>query len=141
MSFIDASAMVAILLQETAGERLARAIDSDVSPFTNVIAIWETAAALYRKLNLDMSSAQACVDEFIEAAGISVLPVSPGELGLALDAFAAYGRHRFPGPADRNKGLNLADCFHYASAKSRRAPILTTDEGFAATDLATGASY
>lgn len=135
MSFIDASAMVAILLQEAAGERLARALDSDASPFTNVIAVWETAAALHRKLNLDMPAAQASVGELIEAAGISVLPIALDELGLALHAFAQHGRHRDAGPADRNKGLNLADCFHYASAKFRRTPILTTDDGFGATDL------
>jgi ribonuclease VapC len=135
MSFIDASAMVAILLEETQGERLAQAIDADTAPFTSVIAVWETAAALYRKKNLEMPAAQACVAEFIAAAGIEVLAVSPDDLTLALSAFEAYGRHRYPDPADRNKGLNLADCFHYASAKNRRAPILTADEGFAATDL------
>lgn len=139
MTFIDASAMVAILLQEAEGERLARAIDSDAAPFTNVIAVWETAAALHRKHDLEMPAAQAIVDEFMEAAGMEVLPVSQAELGLALAAFAAHGRHRYPDPADRNKGLNLADCFYYASARSRRAAILTTDEGFAATDLPKGA--
>jgi ribonuclease VapC len=135
MSFIDASAMVAILLQEANGEHLARAIDSDAAPFTNVIAVWETAAALHRKHDLEMPPAQAIVGEFLEAAGIEVLPISQGELRLALTAFATYGRHRHLAGANRNKGLNLADCFHYASAKTRRAAILTTEEGFAATDL------
>lgn len=138
MSFVDASAMVAILLQEAVGERLAQAIEAGSAPITNVIAVWETAAALHRKKNLAMPDAQDLVGEFIAAAGIEVLPIAPDELGLALSAFAAHGRHRSSDPADRNTGLNLADCFHYASARSRGAAILTTDEGFAATDLAKG---
>src|SRR5208337_1188538 len=135
MMFIDASAMVAILLQEAEGERLAREIDSDANPFTNVIAVWETAAALHRKKVPSMQAAEAHVADFLAAAGLEVLGVAPNELSFALSAFERYGRHRHPDPTDRNKGLNLADCFHYASAKTREAAILTTDEGFGATDL------
>jgi ribonuclease VapC len=51
-----------------------------------------------------------------------------------LQAFERYGRHRYP-VNDRNSALNLADCFHYASATSRGASILTKDTGFALTDL------
>ncbi len=139
MRFIDASAMVAILLREAEAEQMMLALQDDADPFTNVIAIWEAAVALHRKKSMAMPVAEARLGEFVATAGIEVLPVTPRDLRLALDAFAAYGRHRYPDPADRNKGLNLADCFDYASAKSRRAAILTTDEGFAATDLATGA--
>lgn len=135
--FVDASAMVAILLQEPSGERLALAIDAlPSSPLvTNVIAVWETAAAIYRKKSMPLTVAEARVADFLAAANIQVLAAAPGDLALALAAFDRYGRHRYPNPADRNKGLNLADCFHYASAKSRNVPILTTDEGFASTDL------
>jgi ribonuclease VapC len=135
--FVDASAMVAILLQEADGQRLAAVIDAAPAGrcITDVIAVWETAAAIYRKKNMPMDAAEALVADFIAAADIQVLAASPEDLTLALAAFGRYGRHRYTEPADRNKGLNLADCFHYACAKGRRVPILTTDAGFALTDL------
>lgn len=134
--FVDASAMVAILLQEADGERLAAVIDAAPSPLvTNVIAVWETVAAIYRKKNMPLAVAEARVADFLAFADIEALSVAPNDLALALAAFDRYGRHRYPDPADRNKGLNLADCFHYACAKARDIPILTTDEGFALTDL------
>lgn len=136
--FIDASAMVAILLQEANGEGIAAVIDAASTPLaTNVIAAWETAAAIHRKKNMPIALAQMRVTEFLAAAGIETLDAGKEELPLALAAFERYGSHRYPLPADRNKGLNLADCFHYAAAKSRGLPILTTDEGFALTDLPT----
>jgi ribonuclease VapC len=139
--FVDASAMVAILLQEVEGERLTAEIDSASSPLvTNVIAVWETAAALQRKKNMPISVAEGCVMSFLAISGIEMSETSASELSLALMAFDRYGRHRYPSPADRNKGLNLADCFHYASARSRSVPMLTTDEGFALTDLPTAGS-
>jgi len=135
--FVDASAMVAILLQEVGGERLAEVIDAAPSAplVTNVIAVWETVAAIYRKKSMPLSVAEARVEDFLAAANIQLLAAAPSDLALALAAFDRYGRHRYPNAADRNKGLNLADCFHYACARSRNVPILTTDEGFALTDL------
>jgi ribonuclease VapC len=136
--FVDASAMLAILLQEAEGETLAAAIDAASTPrVTNVIAVWETVAAIHRKKSMPMSVAEARVAEFLAAAGIETLNAETSDLSLALAAFDRYGRHRGPSVADRDKGLDLADCFHYACAKARGLPILTTDEGFALTDLPT----
>jgi ribonuclease VapC len=136
--FVDASAMAAILLQEAEGERLAAEVDAASTPLvTNVIAVWETTAAIHRKKDIPISVAENSVLAFLSIAAVEMLATSPSELSLALAAFDRYGRHRYPSPADRNKGLNLADCFHYASAKSRGIPILTTDEGFMLTDLPT----
>ena len=135
--FVDASAMVAILLQEAGGERLAEVIDAAPSAplVTNVIAV-------SRNHRRDLSEKEHAFvrrggqgGDFLAAANIQLLAAAPSDLALALAAFDRYGRHRYPNAADRNKGLNLADCFHYACAKSRNVPILTTDERFALTDL------
>lgn len=138
MSFIDASVMVAILLQEPGAESLAARLDADAESFTNAIAVWETATALHRKKNLPIDKAETYLAEFLAAANIEVCAVAPADVAPALSAFALYGRHRYLDPGAPNKGLNLADCFHYASAKSRRASIVTLDEGFAVTDLPKG---
>ena len=136
--FVDASAIIAILTDEPGAEALAKLIDVARAkrPVTSVLAAWEATVGLYRKKRIPMVEAEARVQEFIEAAGIQLLSIGPRELPTALQAFERYGRRRYP-DSERNSALNLADCFHYATAKSCRAPILTKDAGFALTDVAT----
>ncbi|HLH51051.1 MAG TPA: type II toxin-antitoxin system VapC family toxin [Roseiarcus sp.] len=133
--FVDASAILAILLDEPDGERLAGALQTakPSKPVTSVLAAWEAAVGLNRKKGLPMIEAEARILEFAETAGLDIISVTPTEFSAALRAFDRYGRHRYP-EADRNKALNLADCFHYACAKSRRMPILHKDAGLALTD-------
>jgi ribonuclease VapC len=136
--FVDASAIIAILTDEPGAEALATLIDAVRAKrlITSVLAVWEATVGLYRKKRIPMVEAEARVQEFIEAAGIQVLSIGPRELPAALQAFERYGRHRYP-DSERNSALNLADCFHYATAKSCHAPILTKDAGFALTDVVT----
>jgi ribonuclease VapC len=136
--FVDASVIIAIMAGEPGAEGFATHIDAARAkrPVTSVLAAWEATVGLYRKKRIPMVEAEARVQEFIEAAGIQVLSIGPRELPTAFQAFERYGRHRYP-DSERNSALNLADCFHYATAKSCRAPILTKDAGFALTDVAT----
>jgi ribonuclease VapC len=134
--FIDASAILAILLEEADGAKLAAALDAAKrrKPITSVLAAWEAAVGLSRKKGLPISEAESRVREFVETAGLDIVEVSKAELSPALQAFDRYGRHRYS-EADRNKALNLADCFHYACAKARHMPILHKDVGLALTDI------
>ncbi|MET3856945.1 type II toxin-antitoxin system VapC family toxin [Rhizobium sp. OAE497] len=135
--FVDASVMLAILLQEPQSDRFITALEEAApgSLCTSVIAVWEAAAALYRKKSQgSMAEAQERLGAFIRLADIVVLPVTPDDNDLALRAFDLHGRHRHVDDK-RNDALNLADCFHYAVAKSRNVPILTKDAGFALTDI------
>jgi ribonuclease VapC len=134
--FVDASAIIAILTEEAEGEALAAALDTDQTarPITSVIAIWEAAVGLFRKKGFRIDEAEARVREFLECAGVQILPVSEQELTLALKAYEQFGRHRIP-DAERNRALNLADCFHYACAKRNRTSILHKDAGFDLTDV------
>ena len=136
--FVDASVIIAVLTDEPGAEGLATHIDTARTkrPVTSVLAVWEATVGLYRKKRIPIGEAEARVQEFIETAGIQVLSIGPRDLPMALQAFERYGRHRYP-DSERNSALNLADCFHYATAKSCRAPILTKDAGFALTDVAT----
>lgn len=134
--FVDASAMIAILTGEADGENLAAALGHEVSarPITSIIAIWEAAAGLYRKKRIPMAEAEARIKDFLEQARVEIVPLGMEELALALQAFDRYGRHRYP-DSERNRALNLADCFHYACAKSNGASILHKDPGFTFTDV------
>jgi ribonuclease VapC len=136
--FVDASAMIAILLQEPQSDRFVKTLE-DAAPgslYTSVIALWEATVAMYRKKSTSMAEAQAQLEAFTRIAEISLLPVTPEDNHLALKAFDLHGRHRHPDET-RNSALNLADCFHYAVSKSRSLPILTKDVGFALTDIET----
>jgi ribonuclease VapC len=135
--FVDASAVIAILTAEPDAESLAMALDRHRRPvpIISVIAVWEAAAGLYRKKRIPIDVAELRIEEFLDAAGVKVVAVSEEDRKLALRAFDRYGRHRYS-DRERNKALNLADCFHYAVAKANRVPILTKDEGFSLTDLA-----
>ena len=135
--FVDASAMVALLLGEAVAPSLLRQLRAHESRalVTNVIAVWEIVAAIRTKRRGPLGAADADVAEAMSVMRMETLPITNADLGHALGAFDRYGRHRYPDPRDRNKGLNIADCFHYATAKVRRIPIFTLDAGFLATDL------
>lgn len=134
--FVDASAIIAILTEEAEGEALAAALEAGGTdpPITSVIAVWEAAVGLFRKKHLGIDEAEARVREFLECAGVQILPVSERELTLALKTYEKFGGHRIP-DAERNRALNLADCFHYACAKFNRTSILHKDAGFDLTDV------
>ena len=134
--FVDASAIIAVLTEEADGEQLASALDraNAVQPITSVIAVWKAVAGLCRKKLMSVAEATARVDEFLRHARIEIVPVGQKELALALQAFDRYGRHPYAG-TDRNRALNLADCFHYACAKSHSVPMLHKNLGFGLTDL------
>ena len=136
--FVDASVIIAILTAEPDAEALARLIDRARAQqmVTSVLAVWEATVGLYRKKRISMGEAEARVQEFMDFLDMQVLPITPHELPMALQAFERYGRHRYP-DSDRNRALNLADCFHYATAKSHFVPMFSTDAGFALTDVAT----
>ena len=138
--FVDASAILAILTEEADGEILAARLDAaePASRITSVIAAWEAAVGLYRKKSIPIAEAEARVRDFAAQAGVLIVPIAPDELSIALQAYDRYGRHRYP-DVERSRALNLADCFHYACAKSRRTSILHKDLGFDLTDIASAA--
>jgi ribonuclease VapC len=132
--FIDASAMVAILTEEPDGEELASRLAAASWKITNTLAIFEAAAAVFRKKRTTIERAEAQVLAFVQLSSIEVVAIDQNDTSLALQAYGLYGRHRYS-DEQRNKALNLADCYHYASAKAHRQPILTKGIGFAETEL------
>lgn len=135
--FVDASAMIAILAEEEDARDFVAAMEQSghVRPTTNVLAVWEAVVGLRRHRKTTIAEAWDSVQILLDEAGIEILPVSVEDLPLALEAFDRFGRHRY-GDEQRNLGLNLADCFHYACASNRGVPILHKDRGLARTDIA-----
>ena len=117
--FIDASAFLAILLQESEADGLADAIEAAPSRCTSAIAIFETVAGMMREKGLPRAVAEDHLRAALATARIEIVPITD-EIGrLALDAFDRYGKGRGH-PAQ----LNMGDCFAYACAKTLRIPLL-----------------
>ncbi len=100
--FVDASAIVAILTREPEVDTLADLLDAARAPITSPI-----------------EEAEEDVREFLEMAGVELVPITAKEADTALSAFSRYGKGRGH-PAQ----LNLGDCFAYAVAKNQRRALL-----------------
>jgi ribonuclease VapC len=128
--FVDASAIVALLSDEREAGRIADALDAATTRITSPIAVLEVALALARpdKFNLPIERVEPLVLEFLDARDIEIRDLPPASDATRL-ALAAAHRYR-----SGKRGLNLADCLHYACAKYYRIPILATDSEFDSTD-------
>jgi ribonuclease VapC len=112
--FVDASAIVAILNQETEADTFSDAIEQSGKAITSSIAAFEATLALCRIRYAAVEEAAADINEFLTVASIRGVPITAEPTQAALDAFARYGEGR--GHPAR---LNLGDCFAYAVARDR----------------------
>lgn len=71
----------------------------------------------------------ALLDELLSTYEIVTPPIEQEQLRIARQAFIAFGKGRHAA------GLNFGDCFAYALAKHRDAPLLFVGDDFGKTDL------
>ena len=128
--FVDASAIVAILTREAEADSLADALEKARTPITSPIAIFEATLGVCRQRHANVEEAEQDVGEFLELAGVRIEPITDKETRTALAAFSRYGKGRGH-PAQ----LNLGDCFAYALAKDKSAPLLFKGNDFGQTDV------
>ncbi|WP_421790708.1 type II toxin-antitoxin system VapC family toxin [Hyphobacterium sp.] len=124
---IDSSAILAVLF----GEREAGNFRSAIENADQV----RLSAANWLEVSLRVDSknsalASHVLDDFIDAAGIDIVPVSVSMAKTARQAFRVYGKG-MGHPAQ----LNFGDCFAYALAKETGEPLLFKGTDFAATDI------
>ena len=93
--------------------RSVRWVRAHTSPLR--IALFEAALGICRKRHASIEEAEEDVREFLEVAGVRLVPITAKEAETALFAFSRYGK----GP-DHPAQLNLGDCFAYAMAKNHR---------------------
>ena len=133
MSAVDSSAIVAILFGEARSDLLLDCLAASApgERYLSVVSYVETGTVLAgRARGDDRMQAVADLDEFLEAAGITVHAVDEVQMRLAMQARIEHGRG-FGAPA----GLNFGDCFSYALAKALEAPLLYIGDDFSETDL------
>lgn len=127
---VDASALVAILLREAEADMMLERIEAAGGSATHAISLYEASGAVARAKECSIADAYGEVAALVGALDLDVLALKTPEAITALEALARYGKGRHPAK------LNMGDCFSYAVAKLRGAPILYKGDDFALTDLA-----
>jgi ribonuclease VapC len=136
--FVDASAIVAILLGEPGAAELERRLAAAPPPLAvSPLVRFEATVALARALSPAgtdragrVAEARALVDEFLREIAATEIVIDQAIGAAAIDAAARYGK-AVGHPAD----LNFGDCFAYACAATRGFALLYKGEDFARTDL------
>lgn len=126
MIVVDASAVLAILLEEPDQFTMETAIQAATPAVMSPVNLWEVLA---RAQSIAGGNGATTAEALVAALGIEIPPRTSGDARAAAEAFARFGRRT---PA----GLNLGDCFAYALSKTRSAPLLFKGDDFTKTDVA-----
>jgi ribonuclease VapC len=129
MIFVDASAMIALMIGEDGADDLADRLEAAQPRLCSAMSVWETIAGLCRTHTFSVPSSRAAVESFIALNDLRFVAIGERELDLATQAYAEFGKGRHPA------ALNMGDCFAYACAKANRAKLLFKGEDFARTDI------
>jgi ribonuclease VapC len=127
--FVDASALTAILVREADADELVARLERAKARTTSPLAVWETATAVARVLDMPPRAACQSVFDYLGVAEIELVAVPTDTAMLAVDAFERYGKGR------HKAGLNFGDCFAYACARHLGVPLLYKGGDFALTDI------
>jgi ribonuclease VapC len=123
---VDASALLAIVLDEPDAYRYARAIAAASQARIPSVTWFEASMRIDA---LGDAVAISRFDEFPEDFGIEILPFTRRHAEAARIARRLYGRPLHPA------GLNFGDCLVYGVARSEREPLLFKGNDFAQTDV------
>jgi ribonuclease VapC len=127
---VDSSAVIAIFRQEHDAEDFSRSIATDDDPVMSAANLVETSIVLRGLKEIAPERAERLLDDFIEAAGIRIEPVTPDQANAARSAHLQFGRG-----TGHSAALNYGDCFAYALAKAIEAPLLCKGNDFRLTDI------
>ena len=123
---LDSSALVAIALRERGHERLRECATAGDRNAVGTPTLAETGVVLHGRIG---AIARTALERLIADMELQPIPFTERHWPIALRAFARYGKGRHPA------GLNLGDCFTYATAAVAGEPLLCVGDDFAQTDL------
>jgi ribonuclease VapC len=124
---IDTSAVVAILMDEPEQNIFKQIVAADTNSAMPAMTFYETSIVMAAKKRTQ--AAARLVDDFVRDLAIDVVVAAVDDVVAAREAYFRYGRGYHPA------GLNLADCFAYALAKTRNEPLLFKGDDFSKTDI------
>ena len=123
---LDSSALVAIALRERGHEQLRECAIAGDRNAVGTPTLVETGVVLHGRIG---AIARTALERLIADMELQPIPFTERHWPIALRAFARYGKGRHPA------GLNLGDCFTYATAAVAGEPLLCVGDDFAQTDL------
>lgn len=126
---IDSSALVALIQQEPAAERVAATLAADSHPVIGAPTLAETLIVLTARRG---PIARTILDRLGSEIGLTVASFDARHAHTAQQAFLRFGRGRHPA------GLNYGDCMTYATARIADLPLLAVGDDFPQTDLEFG---
>ena len=123
---IDTSAILAILLQEPAADRLMSAVEADRTRLVSAATVVEASLVLLGRYG---EAGDPPLDRLLRGIGAEIVPVGEEQVALARDGALRFGRGRHPA------ALNFGDCFSYALSVERGEPLLFVGDDFSQTDV------
>lgn len=128
--FVDASALVAMIMAEPEQDDLVARVSADEDPIWSAMSGWEAVSALVSSYKLPVAFARQEVEVTARLRPFRLVTIGDDERRLAIKAYETYGKGR------HRAQLNMGDCFAYACAKANRAALLYKGDDFIHTDLA-----
>ncbi len=123
---VDASALLAVVLDEPDGRRFAEAIAGAPSARMPA-ATWFEATLAVDTAGDELAGRR--FDDVVRILRIELIAFTPEHAEQAREARRVYGRKRHPAQ------LNYGDCMVYGVAKTEREPLLFKGNGFSQTDI------
>jgi ribonuclease VapC len=127
--FVDASAIVAILLGEPERPDLIKKVEAADRLLTSPISLFETILAVLRVLDCSTPVARGEVEKLVKRSQMRVVKIDSAIGEGAIEAYGRFGKGR------HKARLNMGDCFAYACAKHHRVPLLCKGNDFVHTDI------
>jgi len=124
---VDASAVLAVLLDEPEGRRIEEIIVKATEDL--IMSPMNFLEAAVRVDRLKSEAKSETFDRFMLSAGIALVPITADQAKAARQAYRTYGKGNHPAQ------LNLGDCFAYALSKARGEPLLFKGDDFRLTDV------
>jgi ribonuclease VapC len=124
---IDASVVLAILLNESDGASFKRHIATAPGPHAMSPINYLEAAVRVDKLPVKGKSEE--LDNLVAALDIKLAAITGEQAYIARKAYKTFGKGFHPAR------LNLGDCFAYALSKARDEPLLFKGNDFRLTDV------
>jgi ribonuclease VapC len=122
---VDASAVLAVLLDEPDAEMYLSQIMNADSVWISSVNWWEVQVRMSTLYGPEGATAARA---WMNTVGLSIEPVTLIHAETALTAFMRY--------KGRPARLNMGDCFAYSLAKTKGVPLLYKGSDFMHTDIA-----
>ena len=124
---IDTSAVIAIVVKERELQIFTDIIAADPSTAMSIMTFYEASVVAATKIGSPRGARR--VDDLVREMQIETVASTIDDALAAREAYFRYGKGYHPA------GLNLADCFSYALAKTRNDTLLFKGDDFSKTDI------